>query len=146
MMMVMIGKANTMKKLIYLLFALLVSIGGAAQEVVFSSGDFTIEDAMKMIDNGYSATSALSTYNTYEGYVIGSSGTINGHNLGSLENVLILFENCKDRVSTSEYTISKAPFGSVAIVFKGETKEYTVTPYLRKLVIRTIKKYLKTFK
>ena len=143
MMMVMIGKNNTVKKLIYLLFALLVSIGGAAQEVVFSSGDFTIEDAMKMIDNGYSATSALSTYNTYEGYVIGSSGTINGHNLGSLENVLILFENCKNKVSTSEYTISKAPFGSVAIVFKGETKEYTVTPYLRKLVIKTIKKYLK---
>ena len=142
-MMVMIGKNNTVKKLIYLLFALLVSIGGAAQEVVFSSGDFTIEDAMKMIDNGYSATSALSTYNTYEGYVIGSSGTINGHNLGSLENVLILFENCKNKVSTSEYTISKAPFGSVAIVFKGETKEYTVTPYLRKLVIKTIKKYLK---
>ena len=143
MMMVMIGKNNTVKKLIYLLFALQITIGVSAQEVVFSSGDFTIEDAMKMIDNGYSATSALSTYNTYEGYVIGSSGTINGHNLGSLENVLILFENCKNKVSTSEYTISKAPFGSVAIVFKGETKEYTVTPYLRKLVIKTIKKYLK---
>ena len=142
-MMVMIGKNNTVKKLIYLLFALQITIGVSAQEVVFSSGDFTIEDAMKMIDNGYSATSALSTYNTYEGYVIGSSGTINGHNLGSLENVLILFENCKNKVSTSEYTISKAPFGSVAIVFKGETKEYTVTPYLRKLVIKTIKKYLK---
>ena len=132
-----------MKKLIYLLCALLVSIDVSAQEVVFSSGDFTIEDAMKMIENGYSATSALGTYNTYEGYVIDSRGTINGHNLGSLENVLILFENCKNKVSTSEYTISKAPFGSVSIVFKGETKEYTVTPYLRKLVIKTIKKYLK---
>tara|TARA_B110000908_G_scaffold161185_1_gene205212 strand:- start:539 stop:943 length:405 start_codon:yes stop_codon:yes gene_type:complete len=132
-----------MKKLIYLLCALLVSIDVSAQEVVFSSGDFTIEDAMKMIENGYSATSALGTYNTYEGYVIDSRGTINGHNLGSLENVLILFENCKNKVSTSEYTISKAPFGSVSIVFKGETKEYTVTPYLRKLVVKTIKKYLK---
>ena len=139
----MIGKNNTVKKLIYLLFALQITIGVSAQEVVFSSGDFTIEDAMKMIENGFSATSALGTYNTYEGYVIGSSGTINGHNLGSLENVLILFENCKNKVSTTEYTISKAPFGSVAIVFKGETKEYTVTPYLRKLVIKTIKKYLK---
>ena len=139
----MIGKNNTVKKLIYLLFALQITIGVSAQEVVFSSGDFTIEDAMKMIENGFSATSALGTYNTYEGYVIGSSVTINGHNLGSLENVLILFENCKNKVSTSEYTISKAPFGSVAIVFKGETKEYTVTPYLRKLVIKTIKKYLK---
>lgn len=132
-----------MKKIIYLLFALLVSIGGSAQEVVFSSGDFTIQDAMKMIENGYSATSALGTYNSYEGYVIDSSGTINGHKLGSLENVLVLFENCKDKVSTSEYTVSKAPFGSVTIVFKGETKEYTVTPYLRKLVVKTIKKYLK---
>mgnify|MGYP003678526476 CR=1 FL=1 len=41
------------EKLVYLLFALLVSIGGAAQEVVFSSGDFTIEDAMKMIENDW---------------------------------------------------------------------------------------------
>jgi len=126
-----------------LLFALLINIYSYSQEIVFTSGDFTTSDAIRMVESGYNVSSALLIYESYEGYVIDSDGSINGHNLGSLENVLTLFENCKNKVSTNDYKISKAPFGSVTIVFTGETKKYTVTPYLRKLVIKTIKKYLK---
>lgn len=135
---------NIMKKLVFLLFVFLVSIKSYSQEVVFTSGEFTVKDALKMIEAGYNASTTISVWDSYEGYTITSDGIINNrYNLGSLENVLILFENCKNKISTSEYTISKASFGSVAIVFKGETKKYYVTPYLRKLVIKTIKKYLK---
>ena len=126
-----------------LLFALLINIYSYSQEIVFTSGDFTTSDAIRMVESGYNVSSALLIYESYEGYVIDSDGSINGHNLGSLENVLTLFENCKNKVSTNDYKISKAPFGSVTIVFTGETKKYTVTPYLQKLVIKTIKKYLK---
>lgn len=138
-------KTKTMKKILLIIMALLTLSNTYSQkiELIYTSGDFTFEDALKMVDAGYSGRYAWETYQSYEGYIIYSDGTVNGHSLGAINDVLTLFENCKNYISTPKYNITKSSFGSAKIVFTGSSKEYYVTPYLRKDVIKTIKKYLK---
>ena len=123
-----------MKKVIIAL-ALAVGFTSNAQEVVYSDPDnicpFTIFDDGKMLvkmDNGK---------NTF-------------YDFGSLENVLQMFENMKTVTSTEQYTITTQVMGTVKLVFSDyqfENKvisnktEYYITPYLRKLITKSINNY-----
>lgn len=118
-----------------------VTLTTYSQTLVYTSGEFTVNDAVRVAQQ-QSVGSAIAAYEGYEGYEIYSNGTINGHDLGSLENVLELFENCKTATSTDYYTITKSVMGSVTVKFSSSGKEYTVTPYLRKQVIKAIKTFL----
>ena len=112
-----------------------------AQTVVYSSGDFTINDAINTAGT-YNAQYAISTYDSYEGYLITSDGRINGNDLGSIENVLQFFNDVKNGVSTEMYTVTPYMMGTMEVVFKGNNKKYYITPYLRKDVVKTIKAHL----
>lgn len=79
--------------------------------------------------------------NSDVGIVIYDDGTFNEHKLGSLNDVLILFENCKTYSSSDMYTISKGHFDRAVVVFKGSSSKVYITPYLRKTVIKAIKKF-----
>jgi len=122
--------------------ALVVGFTSKAQNIVYHSGNFTASNAVQTAGM-YGASYAISTYNSYEGYVITSDGKINNNDLGSIENVLQFFNDVKTGTSTEMYTITPYMFGTKEIVFKGNSKKYYITPYLRKDVVRTIKAYLK---
>ena len=129
-----------MKKMIIVALMALGFVGNA-QTIIYSSGEFTTSDAMRMAGT-HSVNYAISTYNSYEGYLITSDGKINGNDLGNLDNTLQFFENVKTGTSTEMYTITPYVMGTMEIVFKGNSKKYYITPYLRKDVVKTIKAYL----
>ena len=118
-------------------------IASFAPDVVFKSGDFDVFDAYRAAQI-YGVDLALSLWENYEGYLITSDGKINGHDLGSLSNILQFFQDVKNNTSTEKYTVSSAGFGSKKVVFKGGTKEYYITPYLNRVATKAITKYLKT--
>lgn len=129
-----------MKEIIIAL-ALVVGFTGKAQDVVFSSGDFTVGNAVQMAST-YNANLAISTYNSYEGYLITSDGKINGNDLGSLGNVVQFLSDTQTLTSTEMYTIKYYTMGTVEVMFKGNSKKYYLTPYARKCMNKAIKNYL----
>ena len=131
-----------MKKVL-LVAGLMVSMGGFAQDIVFRSGDFTINDAITTAKI-YGASHAISVYNSYEGYLISSDGKINGNNLGNLDNVTQFISNLQTQTSTDLYTVKYYTMGTMEVVFKGNDKKYYFTPYVRKCITKAIKTYLGT--
>ena len=131
---------SQMKEIIIAL-ALAIGFTSNAQTVVYSSGDFTTNDAIRTAKM-YGANHAINTYNSYEGYLITSDGKINGNDLGNLDNVLQFFNDIKTGTSTEMYTITPYTMGTMEVVFKGNNKKYYITPYLRKDVVKTIKAHL----
>ena len=135
-----------MKKLLVVLVTVLAFNLSNAQKIVFTSGDFTTTDAIRMVESGYSVSTAISQFKTYEGYLILDNGIVNGHDLKNLDNVLQLFTYCKEktRIETEYYIIKKGQFGSSTVIFKDNlNKKYTVTRYLSKIVTKAISKYTK---
>jgi hypothetical protein len=116
-------------------------MSGFAQDIVFRSGDFTINDAItttKIYGAGY----AISVYNSYEGYLITSDGKINGNNLYNLDNVIQFISDLQTQTSTDLYTVKYYTMGTMEVVFKGNDKKYYFTPYVRKCITKAIKTYL----